>query len=583
MERRERFARIILNGFESYFADYQNITLGARSRFEEADWLGVHQASTARIDLYKEKVFSVLGTVELVAGDHLQDYDFWRGARAIYAGLIHNHHNFEIAETFYNSVFNVVFKHNQVRNDFTFVFSSQSDVPLSDSSPVLRYYRMQSGFAEAMREILHDYQLHVPYEDLDRDIGFIEKALNEELATIPGFDLDKGDVRFEMLANHFYRNKGAYIVGRILSGEHRMPCVLPILHNQQGEVYVDTVLFGSNRVSVVFSFTRSYFMVDATIPSQYVLFLAKLMPAKPISELYTSMGYNKHGKTTYHRDAVRHMENSTDKFVIAPGIKGMVMSVFTLPSYPFVFKVIKDRFTPPKDMTREEVKAKYRLVKRADRAGRMADTQEFTNLAFARDRFSDELMHELQTVAPSLLSENGKALILEHCYVERRMTPLNLYLQDAGDDEVQAVMGEYGNAIKQLAAANIFPGDMLLKNFGVTRHKRVVFYDYDEIVPLTDCRFRKIPEPRTEEEEMASQPWYSVAENDIFPEEFRLFFSGNQRARKAFDSRHSDLYEASFWTSLQEQIESGYVESFYPYRRRIRFPRDDNPTATSYD
>jgi isocitrate dehydrogenase kinase/phosphatase len=151
------------------------------------------------------------------------------------------------------------------------------------------------------------------------------------------------------------------------------------------------------------------------------------------------------------------------------------------------------------------------------------------------------------------------------------MTPLNLYLQDATDEQVHDVMDEYGNAIKQLASANIFPGDMLLKNFGVTRHGRVVFYDYDEIVPLVDCNFRKIPAPRTEAEEMASKPWYTVGPNDIFPEEFRLFFSGNQRARKVFDQMHSDLYEASFWQNLQDKINSGHVEDFFPYRRKYRF------------
>jgi isocitrate dehydrogenase kinase/phosphatase len=307
-----------------------------------------------------------------------------------------------------------------------------------------------------------------------------------------------------------------------------------------------------------------------------VLFLQQLMPAKPISEIYSAMGYNKHGKTYYHRCAYRHMESTTDKFMIAPGIKGMVMCVFTMPSYDFVFKIIKDRFTPPKDMTREQVKAKYRLVKRADRAGRMADTQEFTNLAFARERFSDEVIEELHKVAPSVIEEHGKALVIKHVYVERRMTPLNLYLHDASDEQVVDVMDEYGNAIKQLAAANIFPGDMLLKNFGVTRHGRVVFYDYDEIVPLTDCNFRTIPEPRNEAEELASQPWYTVGPNDIFPEEFRLFFSGNQRARKVFDSLHSDIYEAAFWQRLQERIRSGYIEDFFPYRRKLRFDRGRN-------
>ncbi|MFK8043139.1 bifunctional isocitrate dehydrogenase kinase/phosphatase [Congregibacter sp.] len=578
MERRERFARIILNGFESYFADYQNITLGARSRFENADWLGIHAATIQRIDLYKLKVSFVLDTVELVAGQELRNYEFWRDTRKIYAGLIRNHNNFEIAETFYNSVYNAVFSHEQIRNDYAFVFSSQGDIPLSDSSPVLRYYAVKHSLKDSLEQLLEDYCFNIPYEDLSRDVGRLLEAFEEELMLVSNIDLNKSDLRMEVLSNHFYRNKGAYIVGRILSGQDSMPFVLPILHNEAGAVYVDTVLFGSNRVSVVFSFTRTYFMVDATIPSQYVLFLAKLMPAKPISEIYSSMGYNKHGKTYYHRSAVRHMESTTDKFVIAPGIKGMVMSVFTLPSYPFVFKIIKDRFTPPKEVTHEEVKSKYRLVKRADRAGRMADTQEFANLAFARDRFSDELIEELKAVAPSQIQENGKALIIGHLYVERRMTPLNLYLQDATDIEVEAVMDEYGNSIKQLAAANIFPGDMLLKNFGVTRHGRVVFYDYDEIVPLTDCNFRIIPEPRNEIEEMASQPWYSVGPNDIFPEEFRLFFSGNQRARKAFDEKHSDIYEARFWKSLQEQIRSGYVESFYPYRRKLRFPREEEPS-----
>ena len=302
------------------------------------------------------------------------------------------------------------------------------------------------------------------------------------------------------------------------------------------------------------------------------------MPAKLASELYSAMGYNKHGKTYFYRDASRHMASTRDQFVIAPGIKGMVMSVFTLPSYDFVFKIIKDRFTPPKDMSREQVMEKYRMVKRADRAGRMADTQEFNNLVLARERFSDELMAELHAVAPSVLIERGKALVLRHVYVERRMTPLNLYLQDTTEQQLLEVMDEYGNAIKQMAAANIFPGDMLLKNFGVTRHGRVVFYDYDEICPLLECNFRRIPKPRDEQDEFANQPWYTVGPNDIFPEEFRLFFSGNQRAREIFDQLHSELYEAEFWQGLQQRIREGHVEDFFPYRRKLRFPR----SALSY-
>ncbi len=572
MDTSLRFARTILNGFESYFADFQNITLAAKPRFEKADWLGIHAASRDRIDLYKRKVRKVDDTVRLIAGERLLEMDFWSEARAHYAQLIVGHNNYEIAETFFNSIYRAVLEHRKIRNEHAFVFSSQGDMPPAGSTPMWREYEMGHDVGEFFHQLLDDYAFSIPYQDKQRDIRNIVQVVHDYLS--PRFDVTADSVRAQVLESMFFRNKGAYIVGKLITGGRSMPFVLPVLHTEEGSVYIDTILFGSDKVSVIFSFTRSYFMVDAEVPARYVSFLQSLMPAKPISEIYSCMGYNKHGKTYFHRCALRHMEETTDQFHVAPGIKGMVMSVFTMPSYDFVFKIIKDRFTPPKDMTREQVKAKYRLVKREDRAGRMADTQEFTNLAFARNRFSDELMAELMKVAPSVIEDHGKALVIKHVYVERRMTPLNLYLQDADDEQLLSVMDEYGNSIKELAAANIFPGDMLLKNFGVTRHGRVVFYDYDELCPLTECNFRVIPQPRTEAEEMASKPWYTVRPNDIFPEEFKLFFSGNQRARQVFDELHSDIYKASFWQGLQEQIAAGMVHDFFPYRRKTRFSRD---------
>lgn len=573
-----RFARAILQGFDSYFAEFQSITRAVRSRFENADWMGIRHTSNQRIDLYKARIRDVYRDVELLAGQQLHELEFWREAKTIFAELILGRSNFELAETFFNSVYCAVFKHYKIRDRYVFVFSPQGDMPAVDTiNKVYRTYQINRPLRNLLEDLLRDYAFSIPYEDFERDIANIREAILKHLA--PHFDLNEEDAQIQVLEHHFFRNRGAYIVGRIVAGGRSMPIVLPVLHNEAGAVYVDTILFGSDMVSVLFSFTRSYFLVDAPIPAQSVLFLQQLMPAKPISEIYSAMGHNKHGKTYYYRCAYRHMQRTSDQFNVAPGIKGMVMTVFTLPSYDFVFKVIKDRFTPPKDMTREQVKAKYTLVKRWDRAGRMADTQEFTNLAFARERFSDELIDELRKVAPTVIEEHGRALVIKHVYVERRMTPLNLYLRNATDEQVEAVMDEYGNAIKQLAAANIFPGDMLLKNFGVTRHGRVVFYDYDEIVPLTDCNFRTIPKPRTEAEEMSSKPWYTVGPNDIFPEEFSLFFSGNQRAREVFDKLHSDLYEAAFWRGLQSKIHAGYLEEFFPYRRELRFDRKRKPVA----
>ena len=572
MDRQQRFARVILNGFYAYFAEFENITLAARTRFEQAEWSSMAEVSSRRIDIYKEIVMETLEVARHIAGQRINDLNFWSGTRGIYASLVQGMTNFEIAETFYNSIFNSHFGHRAIRNEYAFVFSPQGDVPPVDMGRVVNHYPVSGDLSNAFNQLLDDYAFNIPFEDRARDVASICGAIERHMLT--HFDVGRSGVELQVLQHHFFRNKASYIVGRLYCDGDQMPFVLPVLHNDnpaQPAVYVDAFLFGSDQVSLLFSFTRSYFMVDASIPSQYVLFLQQLMPKKEISEIYSAIGHFRHGKTYFYRTSTRHIRSSKDQFMVAPGIKGMVMTVFTLPSYEYVFKIIKDRFTPPKEVTHQIVKDKYHLVKRWDRAGRMADTQEFNNLVFDASRFSEELMEELTATCPSQIRVNGRALIIKHCYVERRMNPLNLYLQDATDDEVNEVMNDYGNAIKQLAAANIFPGDMLLKNFGVTRHGRVVFYDYDEIEPLLDCNFRRIPPPRDEMDEMAGQPWYSVGPKDIFPEEFRLFFSGNARAREAFDAQHADLYDADFWIRLQNKLRDGFVEDFYPYPRRVRF------------
>jgi len=249
----------------------------------------------------------------------------------------------------------------------------------------------------------------------------------------------------------------------------------------------------------------------------------------------------------------------------------MVMTVFTLPSYPYVFKVIKDRFRPPKDMTRDQVKQKYLLVKQHDRVGRMADSLEYSQAAFPLERFSEELLQELNRECGSGIELDGGQIVIRHLYIERRMTPLNLYLQSATEQQLWEVVGGYGRAIKQLAAANIFPGDMLFKNFGVTRQGRVVFYDYDEICYLTECRFRTIPSAPYPEWEMSGEVWYSIEPQDVFPEEFEHFLLNDTRVRKAFLEQHADLLDPEYWRRKQQNILAGHLEDVFPYPESRRF------------
>jgi len=565
-----RMAKTILNGFRSYFADYLNSTLSAKARYEKADWHGVRQANVERLELYKDKITQTVQYLEMVTNQDIADLSLWSEAKIAYTQLVFNFPNFEIAETFFNSVFSDVHDHDKISDEIIYVLSSQLiEAPEAEYSIFVRY--KGEGFRETFQRIIEESEFSLPKEDLTLDLDCIMGVFNQEV--VPHIQGLHSDVKFDLLESTFYRGKAAYMVGRVVDGDNTFPMVLVILNNEEGGLYVDTALFTVDELSVVFSFTHNHFMVDAPLPYQYAHFLKNLMPNKLDYEIYNALGFPKHAKTEFYRQLVGHLDNSDDQFIIAPGIKGMVMTVFMLPSYNIVFKIIKDKFAPPKEVTHQIVREKYRLVSRSDRIGRMADTQEFDDLIFPLDRFSDALVKELQEVAGSQIEIRGDKLLIRHLYTERYMTPLNIYLETASQEEMESAMEEYGNCIKQLAAANIFPGDMPLKNFGVTRHGRVVFYDYDEIATLTKCNFRKIPEPRTEQEEMQSGTWYTVGPDDIFPEEFRLFFSGNMKARKIFEEMHSDLYDMSFWQDLQAQIRDGYVVDVFPYRRAKRFNR----------
>jgi isocitrate dehydrogenase kinase/phosphatase len=568
-----RMAKTILNGFRSYFADYLNSTLTAKARYEKADWHGVREANVERLELYKTKVAQTVQYLGVVTNKDIASLTLWQEAKKAYTQLVFNFPNFEIAETFFNSVFSDIHDHDKISDDIIYVLSSQLiEAPEAEYSVFVRY--QGTDFRTTFERILNEAEFSLPMEDLDTDLDCIMDVFQQDVA--PHIKGAAEDVRFDLLESTFYRSKAAYMVGRVRDGDQTFPMALVILNNEQGALYVDTALFDADELSVIFSFTRNHFMVDAPLPYQYAHFLKSLMPNKLDYEIYNSLGFPKHAKTEFYRQLVGHLDQSDDEFIIAPGIKGMVMTVFTLPSYNIVFKIIKDKFSPPKEVTHDIVREKYRLVSRYDRIGRMADTQEFDNLIFPLSRFSDELIEELQSVAASQIEIRDQDILIKHLYTERYMTPLNIYLETADDDQIKSAMEEYGNCIKQLAAANIFPGDMPLKNFGVTRHGRVVFYDYDEIATLTDCNFRRIPQPRTEQEEMQSGTWYTVAPEDIFPEEFRLFFSGNIKARKMFEQMHSELYELEFWTNLQDKIRNGYVVDVFPYRRAKRFDRGKN-------
>ncbi|HUF34668.1 MAG TPA: bifunctional isocitrate dehydrogenase kinase/phosphatase, partial [Gemmatimonadales bacterium] len=378
----------------------------------------------------------------------------------------------------------------------------------------------------------------------------------------------------EMLRPVFYRNKGAYLVGRIQRGNAAWPLVLPLIHAERG-IVLDAVLMTENEASVVFGFSWSYFRVEVPHPRAMVEFLGSIMPYKRVDELYTAIGYNKHGKTELFRSLVRHLAEPDARFAFAEGDEGMVMAVFTLPAFNVVFKIIKDSFGAPKNTTRAAVMEKYQFVFIRDRVGRLADAQEFEHLDFPRRCFPEALLSYLLAVAAATVRVEDERVVIRHLYTERRVIPLNLFLRDAEPEAARDAVVDYGAAIKDLAAADIFTGDMLLKNFGVTRNGRVICYDYDELCLLSECRFRRIPQPATMEEEFAAEPWFHVGEHDIFPEEFKAFLVPPGRLRDSFLAMHGNLLEVDFWEGVQQRLAQGEVVDVFPYRRSELLRRGD--------
>ncbi len=558
-------ARMILDGFDDYREHFRQITDGARERFEKAQWQQGQAASAARINLYEEKVLEV--TTRLRAGFDvalLLDIDAWPLVKSAYIGLIDLRFDDELSETWYNSIFCGLFSHDLISDGCMFIHTTRPSLRRARAAQT-RTYAPAGNIPGMLAQIFADFSFSEPYADLSADLQRLEVQLRENL---PDWVCKDPDLKVELFASVLYRNKGAYLVGRIYTRDEQWPLVIPLLHREGQGIQIDALITDEAEVSIIFSFTRSYFMVDVPVPAEFIGFLKRILPGKHIAELYTSIGFYKHGKSEFYRALINHLATTDDQFIMAPGVRGMVMSVFTLPGFNTVFKIIKDRFSPSKNVNRATVIEKYRLVKSVDRVGRMADTQEFADFRFPLSKFEPECLAELLEVAAGTVEVEGDTVLIRHCWTERRMTPLNLYLDNANPAQVREALEDYGLAIKQLAAANIFPGDMLLKNFGVTRHGRVVFYDYDEICFLTEANFRHIPAPRTPEDEMASEPWYSIGPLDVFPEEFPPFLFADAGQRKLFDELHGELYNADYWKSLQDAIRAGKVIDVFPYRRK---------------
>ncbi len=576
-------ARMLREGFDRHYAVFRECARAAKRHFEAGNWLAIQHVARDRIDFYDRRVLETAENIERkyafggLEGDGGET--LWEQVKLNYIGLLIDHKQPECAETFFNSVSVKTLQRGYFHNRFIFVRPTISTEHIDADPPSYRsYYPLQQGLRHALIDIVLDFGFERRFGDFGADLRHVLAAFRRRHPR--PFRLESNH-QIQVLSSPFFRNQTAYIVGRVVNGVHTYPFVVPIKHDAAGKLYFDALIMDDADLAILFSANRAYFLVDMEVPSAYVDFLRAILPDKTAAELYTMVGLQKAGKNFFFRDFLHHLRHSRDKFVIAPGIKGLVMSVFTLPSYPYVFKVIRDKIAASKETDRQKVKQQYWLVKHHDRVGRMTDILEYSDVAFPRGRFSDELIAELAAVAPSVIEFDRDHVVVKHLYIERRMIPLNIYLEHADDAQRAHAMREYGDALKELAAVNIFAGDLLFKNFGVTRFGRVVFYDYDEIEYLTACHFRKIPPPPPGWDDMSDDVWYPVGRHDVFPEEFETFLLTDPKTRACFLSVHADLLDAGWWQAMQAKIRTGRLVEVLSYPDAVRFPPPAAPRVSA--
>jgi isocitrate dehydrogenase kinase/phosphatase len=561
-------ARQIVEAFAAYNSEFRAITRRAPQRFDSRDWAGSQRDAVERIELYDKFVDGTVGALQARLEANALDRDLWIGIRQHFAAAIDTLPDNEFIKTFFSSITRRLFQTVGVAPEIEFVATDLD--PLASVSGTLSttVYSNRGSLRLLIEDLLGDLRFRSPWRDFDKSVTHVAADITANLAATAE---NRQVQRIEVIGPVFYQFTRGYVVGRVTGRGYTRPLVIALKNTDAG-VLVDAVMLAEDDISVVFSFTRTYFHVDLEHVAEAVVFLKQLMPRKPVSELFTVLGRAKQGKTERYREIMRHLDHSTDLFVHAPGERGLVMVCFTLPSLDVVYKVIRDRFPYPKNILRQDVLDKYRFVFRHDRAGRLVDAQEFKRVQLPLARFSAALLEELRTEAESTVHVDGQDLIFDHMYIERRMTPLNLYLRDAPPDAAERAVLDYGQAIRDLANTNIFAGDLLLKNFGVTRHGRVIFYDYDELCRVTDCRFRELPAATNDEDEMRAEAWFYVADNDVFPETFINFLAFTDEQRAAFLRAHGEILTAEYWRHVQQRLEVGdflEVLPYHPHRVRV--------------
>ena len=571
-ERSGLAARWILAEFDAYYVESRSIPNLAKSAFEQRDPAMSLDLSLRRLSVYSVSAHALARRLRAALPEVAEDETFWARLEARYLALIEGRYESDLAFAYIHSARRMVYEGMWKPVEYMFLHHRE---PASERSAAVRIdFSIARG---ADLAVLVDRVLAVPrFERRWRDRAGDVRRVAERLQSIFSGGARR-PVEIQMTDAGFYRNRGAYIVGRIVFDDSSAsPLILALLNHDVG-IYVQAVLAGEADAHNLFSSTLANFHVTNSHYHELAAFLHTVMPTRRLGLHYSTIGFNHVGKVAVMHELREELATHREVFITAVGFRGSVAIGFAAPSSDYNLKVIRD---VPTDQYKwgefpgiGAVLDKYRRVHEIDRTGSMLDNIIYYNLELDSAWFEADLLAELLRDAGESVSLRDDAVILKHLIVQRRVRPLPVFLQDATPEEAREVIVNLGHCIKNNAAANVFNKDLDARNYGVSRFQKVYLFDYDALEPLTRVKVRSNAGRFDGEDDVPD--WFYEDGVIFLPEEIESGFRIHDRGmRRLFRDVHGDLLTTGYWERLQHDLDRGQVPSIrlYPEQRKLDHP-----------
>jgi isocitrate dehydrogenase kinase/phosphatase len=557
--------------YSLFYQEFLKIIDLAKRAFEERDFASSLRVSSRRLSLYSISITDVSHRLKQEFPTIHNNIDLWWKVETYYHDLIHGEYSEDIARAYLHSLRRLIYQGEWRSADYSF---AERVSELEMLAPQIIKSIELDGYLpnQAVLEILKIPDFTRSYAGIDSDSERIVTRVAENLSRPPRNT--QRLVRVEMINAGFYRNRGAYLVGRLVFETGKLaPLIIALLNDEPG-IYVDAVLTSETYAHNIFSSTLANFHVTSSYYHEVSAILKSIMPRRPLGLHYSTIGYNHLGKVAVMRELESELVGTGMVLETAVGSKGTVAMGFASQNSAYNLKVIRDRPTRQYKWGEfegvESVIKKYTRVHEINRTGSMLDSIIYYNVRLDRHWFSAALLEELLKNASMSVSLHGDDVIFKYLIVQIKMTPLTVYLENAGEKQAETVIVNLGYCIKNNAAANIFNKDLDARNYGVSSFSMVYLFDYDALEELKDVKIRTNLDREEGEEDIPD--WYFEDGVVFLPEEL---ISGlcipQRRLRDLFAKRHANLLTTDYWTEIQQDLLADIVPqvSVYPDSERV--------------